>query len=243
MGRSRREKPISSIDTPGTGSPKAERALFGLWRSGEARALAGVAGGLGKRLSVDPMLVRLGFVVLSFAGGFGALLYVVLWAVLPEGTESRSIRTVPASQAVQLLAISCFVLGALLILRDVGLWFGDAVVWPLALAGLGAGVIVTRGESDRWTRMAGRIGTRPRDVVTGRMSPARVGAGALLVVIGMGLVLNASNVVSAATSFIIPVVVTLAGVSLIFGPWLWSLAQQLGEERRERIRTEERAEM
>jgi signal transduction histidine kinase len=206
--------------------------------------MAGVAGGIATRLSVDPMLVRMGFVVLSFAGGFGPLLYIVLWAILPEGRESRPIRTSPASHATQLLALTCLVLGALLVLREAGLWFGDAVVWPLALAGLGAGVILTRTDGDdRWARLAGRFGSVPAGAGSGRMSLARVGAGALLVVIGMGLVLNASNVVSAATSFVVPVVVTLAGVSLIFGPWLWSLAQQLSEERRERIRTEERADM
>jgi signal transduction histidine kinase len=42
---------------------------------------------------------------------------------------------------------------------------------------------------------------------------------------------------------VIPIVVTVAGLSLIFGPWLWRLAQQLSDERRERIRSEERSEM
>jgi signal transduction histidine kinase/phage shock protein PspC (stress-responsive transcriptional regulator) len=220
------------------------RALFGLWRSTEERALSGVAGGIAKRLSVDAVLVRLAFVVLTLGGGFGALAYVVLWAVLPEGDESQSMRRTPAPPVNQLLALTCFVLGALLILRDVGLWFGDAIVWPLALSGLGAGTIFIRGGgNERWNRMAGRFGDRPIDLITGRLSPARIGAGALLILAGMILVLNASNVVSAATSFIVPVVVTLAGVTLIFGPWLWNLAQQLADERRERIRTEERADL
>ncbi|MEA2460912.1 MAG: hypothetical protein QOH90_1089 [Actinomycetota bacterium] len=190
------------------------------------------------------MLVRLGFVVLCLAGGFGALAYVVLWAVLPEGEEPRPMRRVPASPATQLLALTCFVLGGLLLLREIGLWFGDPIVWPLALAGLGAGTILIRGNgSERWDRMTGRLSSRPVDLVTGRLSPARVGVGALLVVTGMVLVLKASNVVSAATSFVIPVVVTLAGVTLIFGPWLSNLAGQLTEERRARIRNEERAAM
>jgi signal transduction histidine kinase len=219
------------------------RAPFGLWRSTEARALSGVAGGIAKRLSVDPVLVRLAFVVLTLSGGFGALAYVLLWAVLPEGDESQGMRRSPVPPARQLLAITCFVLGTLLVLRDVGLWFGDAIVWPLALAGLGAGTIFIRGGNERWSRMTGSFGDRPIDLITGRLSPARIGAGALLVVAGMILVLNASNVVSAATSFIVPVVVTLAGVTLIFGPWLWNLAQQLADERRERIRTEERADL
>jgi signal transduction histidine kinase len=91
--------------------------------------------------------------------------------------------------------------------------------------------------------MTGRLGRGPIDLVTGRLTGARVGAGAVLIVTGMVLVLRASNVISAATSFVVPVVVTLAGVSLIFGPWLWNIAGQLTEERRARIRNEERADM
>ena len=45
-------------------------------RSWSDRVLTGVAGGIGERLGIDPLVVRLAFVVLSLAGGVGVLLYV-----------------------------------------------------------------------------------------------------------------------------------------------------------------------
>lgn len=218
-------------------------ALWGIWRVSDPRALAGVAGGISARLNVDVTLVRLMFVVLSFAGGFGALAYVTMWAALPESAAPITpIRHSQASPPIQLAAVASICLGFLLLLKDIGLWFGDAVVWPFALAGLGAGVIFLRsGPDGHISRVTG--GLTPSRLEVARLSPFRVAAGAALIVGGMGLVLQASNVISTATSFLIPVLVTLAGVTLIFGPWLWNLAQQLQEERRERIRTEERAEV
>jgi phage shock protein PspC (stress-responsive transcriptional regulator) len=46
--------------------------------------VAGVAAGIAARLNVDPVLVRLGFVVLSFLNGFGLVLYLVMWLLIPS---------------------------------------------------------------------------------------------------------------------------------------------------------------
>jgi phage shock protein PspC (stress-responsive transcriptional regulator) len=55
-----------------------------LTRSETNKRLAGVAGGIAEYFGIDPILVRIGFV---FAGlmGWGVLLYIVLWIVLPKG--------------------------------------------------------------------------------------------------------------------------------------------------------------
>ena len=55
-----------------------------LYRSITDRKFAGVAGGLGEYFVMDPLLVRLAFVVLALAGGGGFLIYIVLWIVTPE---------------------------------------------------------------------------------------------------------------------------------------------------------------
>jgi phage shock protein C len=57
-----------------------------LTRSTDDRMLAGVAGGLADYLDIDPVIVRLLFVIITlFGGGFvGILLYVVLWIIMPE---------------------------------------------------------------------------------------------------------------------------------------------------------------
>jgi phage shock protein C len=54
-----------------------------LRRSLNDRKLAGVAGGLGAYFSIDPVVFRILFVILLFFKGFGILVYVILWVVLP----------------------------------------------------------------------------------------------------------------------------------------------------------------
>ena len=55
-----------------------------LYRSLTDRKFAGVAGGLGEYFVMDPLLLRLAFVILALAGGGGFLIYIVLWIVTPE---------------------------------------------------------------------------------------------------------------------------------------------------------------
>lgn len=55
-----------------------------LTRDTRRGVIAGVAAGLGDHLDVDPVLVRLAFVLLVFANGFGLLAYLVCWLVIPQ---------------------------------------------------------------------------------------------------------------------------------------------------------------
>ncbi len=55
-----------------------------LYRSVTDRKFAGVAGGLAEYFVMDPLLIRLAFVILTLAGGGGFLIYLVLWIVTPE---------------------------------------------------------------------------------------------------------------------------------------------------------------
>jgi len=64
-----------------------------LTRDTRGAALAGVAAGFGRYLDVDPVLARLGFVLLAFVNGLGILVYLAGWALMPldnsapEGTS------------------------------------------------------------------------------------------------------------------------------------------------------------
>jgi phage shock protein PspC (stress-responsive transcriptional regulator) len=62
-----------------------------LERKRDGRMLAGVCVGLGRYFGLDPTLVRLAFAIASVFGGFGVLVYVVAWAVVPEEGEPESI--------------------------------------------------------------------------------------------------------------------------------------------------------
>ena len=65
-----------------------------LYRSSHNRIIAGVAGGLGDYFALDPLLIRIIFILLTFfANGIGVLLYIVLWILLPEeGQEAQNPR-------------------------------------------------------------------------------------------------------------------------------------------------------
>jgi phage shock protein PspC (stress-responsive transcriptional regulator) len=55
-----------------------------LFRDTDNAMLAGVAAGLSKYFGVDVLLIRLIFVIFTFMGGWGILLYIVLWLLVPE---------------------------------------------------------------------------------------------------------------------------------------------------------------
>jgi len=55
-----------------------------LYRSITDRKFAGVAGGLAEYFVMDPLLIRLAFVILTLAGGGGFLIYLIFWIVTPE---------------------------------------------------------------------------------------------------------------------------------------------------------------
>ncbi len=57
---------------------------------GSDRIMGGVCSGLAEGLHVDPIWVRLAFVVLAFAQGIGVVVYVVLWVIMPERVSDRT---------------------------------------------------------------------------------------------------------------------------------------------------------
>lgn len=64
-----------------------------LYRSRDDKMIAGVCGGLGKNLGIDPTILRLIFVLLALAGTSGIIIYGVMWLVVP-------LEPAPASQEI-----------------------------------------------------------------------------------------------------------------------------------------------
>jgi len=64
-----------------------------LYRSRNDKMLGGVCGGLGDYLGIDPIFVRLFFVFFTLGQGFGVLLYVVLWILVPEEPAGEVVST------------------------------------------------------------------------------------------------------------------------------------------------------
>ncbi len=133
-----------SIDGPRVGRQEV-RGVGRIRRTvGPQRKVAGVAGGLARHLDVDPVLLRVGFVVLILFGGAGLLLYLAGWLLLPEeGSDRAAIHLDERSLLVALVGV--LILSGLLLVGDSwnGLWFS----WPLAVIGLIALVVIASRQS------------------------------------------------------------------------------------------------
>ncbi|MDQ1397602.1 MAG: hypothetical protein QOG64_2861 [Acidimicrobiaceae bacterium] len=228
-------------------APRPEGHPGRLFRSTDDKLVAGVAGGLGLRLGIDPLICRIAFVVLTVAGGSGVLVYVIGWLVLPRqgATDTIAQHALADRRDVgQTVAVALLVLGGLLLMRAIGLWFDDRIVWPVVLASAGLAVIWRQADDeDRapLTRVAARIPWAehlpPFTMRSGRASLIRVAIGGSLVLGGAGAFIAANNAFQAVREGMVATAGIVGGLALIFGPWWWRLGKELSAERRERIRS------
>ena len=117
------------------------------------RVLGGVCAGIANRFGVDPLMVRVVVVVAAFFGGVGVALYALGWVALPagdiDGRPAPRRAAIPRRGSVEVAVGAGFlILSLLLAIRQVGLPFSDALVWPLVLAALGV-MLLTLGLSRR----------------------------------------------------------------------------------------------
>jgi phage shock protein PspC (stress-responsive transcriptional regulator)/signal transduction histidine kinase len=246
---------VTRTETP-MGSPPRQPPIaglpHGLVRRRDERIVAGVCAGVARWLGVDPIVVRLAVCILALANGAGLLVYLVAWAILPEESAAGEPAATGASPSTKrsselALAVGCITLGALLLVRWVTPFFPDHIVWPAVVAATGIGLVLARaGDSDRarWREAATRLPGNPVEALRGGwMVWVRVLVGAGLLIAGIGFFLASNEALGAVGNVGIAVLATILGGALLFSPWVARLVRQLREERRERIRNEERADM
>jgi phage shock protein C len=115
-----------------------------LRRSTTDRMIGGVCGGLGRYLGIDPVLLRIAFVVLALAGGGGVIVYVVGWILIPEQKPGEDLGSQPPSSAetLRLVAGGTLIAVGVILLLDLSLPRIGRYLWPLALVAIGVAVIV-----------------------------------------------------------------------------------------------------
>jgi phage shock protein PspC (stress-responsive transcriptional regulator) len=119
-----------------------------LLRYPDAGPGAGVAAGLGAYFGLDPVLLRIAFVLLAFAGGTGILLYILGWALIPEapGDPQTAGGTQPATipdDATKWVGIALVVVAALWLTAQLD-FVSPPVLWAVAL--IVVGVLLFRGD-------------------------------------------------------------------------------------------------
>ena len=60
-----------------------------LYRTPKDRILGGVCGGIGKYFNIDPVIIRLIWALFIFCCGFGILLYIISWIIIPKEITSN----------------------------------------------------------------------------------------------------------------------------------------------------------
>lgn len=130
--------------------PKGDRPRL-LRRSRDDRVIGGVCGGLGRYLGVDPVLMRIAFVVLAFAGGGGIVIYVLAWVLIPverPGEDLGDGRPEGADSTRLIVGGALIAVGTILLLNlslpRLGRYF-----WPLALIAVGVAVVIQASSSRR----------------------------------------------------------------------------------------------
>lgn len=175
-------------DTPPTGDPTgtatgsrtgidrdALRDFERLRRSTTDRKIAGVAGGLGRHLNIDPTILRVLFVVLVFFGGAGLLLYGAAWLVVPEeGSDRAAVSTTPGTRTAVLVVAAAISL--LLLVGDS--WGGFGFPWPLAILALVVVLVLVNRDRASTPQSGPPPGTLPTPGTAPVQGPAGYGQSA-----------------------------------------------------------------
>ena len=245
-------------------APEVARARPARLTRGSNQVVAGVCSGIADYLGIDPVIVRVVFAVLTLTTGLGVPIYAMGWIMMPapdtpaapavaplakKTTPQVAAPPRPSNRGVYHgLAVGMIVIGGLLVLRNVNLAIPDALLVPVALAGCGAAVLWARKDEDdrqAFRQWASRLPGKPFQG-TGRtpVPIVRLVIGLVLVLMGLGVFIGTQQSTNIGPYEILAsMAITVVGLALLLGPWIWRMTNDLTEERRERIRQEERADI
>jgi signal transduction histidine kinase/phage shock protein PspC (stress-responsive transcriptional regulator) len=225
---------------------RGPRGTGPLRRSQDDCLIGGVAGGLAQRMGWDPTIVRTVFVLAALLSGFGAVPYVLAWLVVPADGEKAIIgraltdrRGITAAVGLASLLVVILLVGSALSAS----WLGSLLSpWILSLAVL---VLIWRNaaavEQDRMRHYVEPL-TGLLDGTTRARTVWRVVIAGVLLLAGLITLLAAHLRVSLIRP-LAGVLLIVAAIVVLLGPWWLRIARDLVVERQARARAEERADM
>jgi phage shock protein C len=130
-----------------------------LYRSTREKMIGGVCGGMAEYFDIDPVLIRILFVVATFVGGSGVLAYIICWIIIPE--EPRVVQPAATQQTTSqpnppqpqpvvtseghrgsaIAGIILIVIGGLFLADNLLPHFHFGELWPILLIILGIGIL------------------------------------------------------------------------------------------------------
>jgi signal transduction histidine kinase/phage shock protein PspC (stress-responsive transcriptional regulator) len=233
--------------------PRPPRKLY---RSSDGRWLGGVARGLAGHLGLPVIWVRLAFVGLFMAHGFGALLYAAFWFFVPLGVGGVGDQKPPSLVATetapdgrrrlvarrpdrgQIVALLLMVIVSIVFVGSVNLGSAaKAYLLPAVLVAAGVALVWRQADNARRARWV-EVGRRRRTLTL-----LRAAGGVLLVTAGVSAIFVMQGSAAHLGAVLQAALAVLVGITLLAGPYLVRMTQDLSEERLMRIRAQERAEV
>lgn len=145
--------PSVKVRLGGVSETSVEHTIRDVWvtrprrRAGEGK-IAGVAAAIGRRYAIDPVLVRVAFVVITLFSGAGALLYLLGWLLLPAETDQASAAGSVVGRGRGSMSAALTIVLVLLLIPAAGAVFGGRPSGVLALAvAVGALVLLHRSRA------------------------------------------------------------------------------------------------
>ena len=217
-----------------------------LRRARQDRMVGGVAAGLAERRGWDVTVVRCVFVLAALVSGFGAAAYVLAWLLLPMAGESTSIasKAVTDRRGIALAgALVSLLFVVLLIAPALGATWLDSLATPLIITVAGVVLIWRNASADEQAMMRhfaepliGLAEGRVKFRITLRMAIA-------LVLLGVGVAWLPPRRTAPLLQLLGGVLLVIAAIVVVLGPWWLRIARDLVLERQARVRAEERADM
>jgi signal transduction histidine kinase/phage shock protein PspC (stress-responsive transcriptional regulator) len=211
--------------------------------------VGGVATGLADHFSAPVLAVRAAFVVATFFNLAGIIAYLILWRLLPlaepalpAGLESASRRGLRSGrgrigpiEVLQTVAVCAIGVGVLILLQATGRGISGSLLLPVLIGLLGVAVIWRQLDDVAWQRWMRQT--------SGWAFTARIAAGLVMVALASVFVLTQERGLSGVVDVASATGIALVGIALILGPWITKLLSDLTAERRERVRSQERADV
>lgn len=198
----------------------------------EDRLAGGVASGIAHELGVDPLWIRLCFVLLFALGGWGGLLYLVAWgglSFLSYRGHQPSNEPIPKALTERHRA------------AGIALVMAGLVSFAGQLGGLQASVLWPLGVTVSGVLVALRTITPRSDGLLPDWFPSAQLLGGVVAAIGV-YAMSRSLGISGGGGGVV-VAACAVGIVVVSAPWWWQLVSQLDRERQARARADERAEV
>ena len=146
-----------------------------LYRNESEKVLGGVCAGLGDFLGIDPVFVRIFFILWTVLGELSVLVYLLMWIIIPRGTaadadesfeindvgarfnqmgrEIHDITRQPSSELITFVGVGLIAWGVYYLVRRalpyMNIWSYSQYLWPVLLIAAGGFVIYRATRKDR----------------------------------------------------------------------------------------------